>query len=110
MIHLIYNTKTTIIFYHCPAEGGCHLKNWVIECKNEGEEWKEIDRQDNYDLKGPLNEHYYSIKEMTKPYQYIRIKIIGRDHYYSHNKDYKIDNYFLTLNQFEIFGEINEEA
>ena len=38
-----------------------HLKNWVIEGKNEGEEWKEIDRQDNFDLNGPNYEHYYSL-------------------------------------------------
>ena len=98
-----YSIKT----HSASSMSGNHLKNWVIEGKNEGEEWEEIDRQDNNDLKGPLYEHYYSLKEMTKPYQYIRIKIIGKDHYYySHNKDY----YFLYFNQFEIFGEINEEA
>ena len=44
---------------------------------------------------------------MTKPYQYIRIKSNGRDHYhYSENSD----SYNLTLNQFEIYGEISEKA
>ena len=40
-----------------------------MEGKNEGEEWKEIDRQENnYDLNGPSYQHYYSIPEITKPF------------------------------------------
>ena len=43
-----------------------YLKNWVIEGKNEGEEWKEIDRQyNNNDLKGNYNQYYYSLQEKT---------------------------------------------
>ena len=35
-----YSIKT----HDFQANHGNHLKNWAIECKNEGEEWKEIDR------------------------------------------------------------------
>ena len=93
---------------HCSRNSGCHLENWVIDGKNEGEEWKEIDRQDINDLNGPCFEHYYFIKEMTKPYQYIRIKIVGKYHY-NYNYLQRGPSYNLTLNQFEIFGEIMEE-
>ena len=79
-----------------------HLKNWVIEGKNEGEEWKEIDRQiNNEDLNGFSYQHYYSIPEMTEPYQYIRIKCIGVAH--------NCASYYLLLTNLEIFGEIDEE-
>ena len=79
-----------------------HLKNWVIEGKNEGEEWKEINRHinDNF-LNGPKYQHYYSIKEeKTEPYQYIRIRNIGEDHLH--------DNY-LSFVHFEIYGELYGE-
>ena len=82
-----------------------HLKNWVIEGRNEDEEWKEIDRQDNNDLNGNDLEHYYSLPKMTEPYQYFRIKCIGRNHAgVTENKDI----FYLTLKQLEIFGEIIE--
>ena len=83
------------------ASSGCaHLKNWVIEGRNEGEDWKEIDRRENnFDLNGPSNKHYYSIPQMTKPYQYIRIKCIGKTHY---------NTYHLLLTNFEVYGIIHE--
>ena len=80
-----------------------HLKNWVIEGKNVGEEWEEIDRQDNNDLNGASYQHYFSIPKTTKPYQCIRIKNIGKDHF-----PYGV-SYFLVLTNFEIFGEIQLE-
>ena len=82
-----------------------HLKNWVIEGRNEGEEWKEIDRQDNFDLNGYSYQHYYSL-QMTEPYQYVRIRCIGRDHWgYQRDKD----EFALALSNVEIYGEIKEE-
>ena len=98
-----YSIKT----HSGPSDVGCHTKTWVVEGKNEGEEWEEIDRRDNYDLNGPLQEHYYLNQEMTKPYQYFRIKSIGKDHY-AFSRNYGC--YHLTLNQFEIYGEIYEEG
>ena len=80
-----------------------HLKSWVIEGKNEGEEWKGFDQQDNNDLNGSSYQYYYSIPEKTEPYQYIRIKCVGLTHYgYSHNRK----QYQLTLSNVEIFGEL----
>jgi len=72
------------------------MKNWVIEGRKEGKEWKEIDRHDNYDLNGYYYQHYYSISEKTEPFQLIRIKCIGKDHR-------------SFLNNLEIFGEISQE-
>ena len=80
---------------------GNHLKNWVIEGKNEGEEWKEIDREDNFDLNGPSYEHYYPLSKTTEAYLYIRIKSIGR----THSKVY----YYIGLDKVEIYGRIIEE-
>ena len=77
---------------------GYHLKNWTIEGRNEGEEWKEIDHQDNYDLDGYNYQHYYSIPDMTEPYQYIRIKF-GKSHK---------DKYDISLANFEVYGAIHE--
>ena len=58
------------------------------------------------DLNGTYKQHYYSIEEITKPYQIIRIKIIGKDHYgYSNNNT----SSHHTLNKFEIYGKIKEE-
>ena len=79
-----------------------HLKKWVIKGKNEGEEWEEIDQQDNNDLNGPNYQHYYSIPKMTKPYHFIRIKCLGKNH---HGTD---DDYELLLTNFEIYGAIQE--
>ena len=79
-----------------------HLKKWVIEGKNKGEEWEEIDQQDNNDLNGRNYQHYYSIPKMTKPYQFIRIKCLGKNH---GGKD---NDYELLLTNFEIYGAIQE--
>jgi len=85
-----------------------HLMNWIIEGKNDGEEWKEIDRRENnYDLNGPSYQHYYSIPEITKPFQYFRIKCIGRDHY---NNSHSSCYYYLQFTNIEIYGEIYEES
>ena len=95
-----YSLKT----YRGWSTNSYHLKNWVIEGRNEGGEWKEIDRQDNNDLNGPSYQHYYSIG-MTEPYQYFRIKCIGEDHYgYTNNCEF----YTLAITNFEIYGAIKE--
>ena len=42
---------------------------------------------------------------MSEPYQYFRIKCIGKNHYgYSKNQE----NYEFSMVNFEIYGEINE--
>ena len=79
-----------------------YLKNWVIEGKNEGGEWEKIDQQDNNDLIGKPNQHYYSIPKMNEPYQYIRIKNLGRNH--TQNSTH----YYLVLTNFEIFRAMSE--
>ena len=89
-----YSIKT---FSH--SIGSRHLKNWVIEGKNRGHDWEEIDRQiNNYDLNGPSYQCYFSLPEITKPYQSFRIKMIGK----THDEDCS----YLVLANFEIFGNI----
>ena len=84
------------------SSDGWYLKNWVIEGKNEGEKWKEIDRQDNNDLNGNFNQHYYLLQEKTQPYQYIRLRCIGQNHHYG-------TYYYTVINKIEIYGEIKED-
>jgi hypothetical protein len=79
-------------------KGSYHLKNWVIEGRNDEEEWEEIDRQDNDDLNGSFKQKYYSLQEKTKPYQYFRIKTLGKDHYGL--------THYLSLLNVEIYGEL----
>ena len=89
-----YSIKT------CNSGSSCHLKSWIIEGRNEGGKWKEIDHQDNNDLNGFSYQHYYSIQEKIEPYQYIRIQRNGLNH--GNDKE-------LLLNNFEIYGKIKED-
>jgi len=90
-------TGYSLKIYHYSI--GDYLKNWVVEGRNEGEDWKEVDRQDNNDLNHSSSQHYYPI-QISEPYQFIRIKIIGKNHN---------NNYILNLCGFEIFGELFNE-
>ena len=51
----------------------------------------------------PSYQHYYSIPKMTEPFQFIQVKNLGKNH--------GGDNscYELLLNNFEIYGEIDEK-
>ena len=78
-----------------------HIKTWAIEGRNEDSDWTIIDkRPDNNDLNGYNFQHYYSIPEITKPYQYIRIRSLGPDHGGCH---------YLPLSHLEIYGTIIED-
>ena len=49
-----------------------HIKNWVIEISNDGNEWEKIDeRNEITELNGINLVKSFSI-EMTKPFRYIR--------------------------------------
>ena len=79
---------------------GHHLKNWIIEGKNEGENWKEIHRHvNNNDLKDDYSQHYYSLPELTDSYQIFRIRSIGKN---------TINCQYICIDKIEIFGEILE--
>jgi len=77
-----------------------HLKNWVIEGSLDKENWIEIDRQENNNvLNGANFQHYFSIPRITSPFQYIRIKSIGKTQNNLH---------YLSFTNIELFGELIE--
>ena len=86
--------------YKYGGPGWNHLKTWAIEGRNEESDWTIIDkRPDNNDLNGRYYRHYYSIPEITKPYQYIRIRSLGLGH---------MNRHYLPLSHLEIYGSIIE--
>ena len=80
-----------------------HLKSWVIEGSNDQEsnkKWEEIDRRiNNNDLNGRYKVNYFQILKKSKSFQYIRLRMIDKNHGNTH---------FLGLIKFELFGDLNE--
>ena len=72
-------------------------KKWIIEGKNEGEEWKQIDilKDKSYN---PPKISYHPIDHNTQSYQYIRLR-----------PKKKNGSCHFEITNFEIFGEIQEE-
>ena len=69
--------------------------------EKKGEEWKEIDQQNNNYLNGPNNQFNFSLPQITKPYQYIYIRINCKE---THNI-----NYEFALSKLELYGIIKED-
>ena len=78
-----------------------HLKSWVVEVSDDGDEWKEIDRRENDEhLNGKGKVYTYEIqKEQHVAVPYIRLRQIGETHYGKGPK-----RLFLSCNCFEVFG------
>ena len=90
-----YSLKT---FY---AQNQLHLTDWVIEGRNEGEDWEKLDERSTYDLMGPNRHHFYSLSKISKPFQYFRLRsMMGYQKSLAH--------YSLILNNIEIYGEISK--
>ena len=67
-----YNLKT---FYGITNSG--HMKSWVLQVSNDGENYKEIDRHENCELlNGPLKAATFQVSYST-PQRFIRLKQIG---------------------------------
>lgn len=74
-----------------------NISNWVVEVSNDGENWFEIDRHENFqELKGQNITKTFTVQKSTRC-KCVRIRQIGKNTY---NRTY------LALSQFEIFGEI----
>jgi hypothetical protein len=78
-----------------------HLKSWVVETCDDGQNWQEVDRRvDNSDLNaiGALK-----VFEISKPREcrFIRLRQIGPNHHGSH---------YMIISSFDVFGEIYEDA
>ena len=74
-----------------------HLKSWILEGSDDGENFEEIDRQDDNDrLNGNLKSARFYVSHM-KPQRYIRLKRIGPSWG---------NGYYLILNKIEFSGNI----
>ena len=77
----------------------CHLKNWILEVSNDGENYTEIDRHENCELlNGNLKTATFKVSCST-PQRFVRLKQIGPNRYG--------DNY-LTINEIEFSGFLLE--
>lgn len=79
-----------------------HLRNWVIEVSNNGDEWIEIDsRRDDSNLNGDLIDHEFRIQKQTDQfYRFIRIRQTGNSWSKTNNKRW------LIIRNFELYGKL----
>ena len=76
-----------------------HLKNWILEVSNDGENYKEIDRQENCDfLNGSLNRATFQVSCSTSQ-RFVCLRQTGKNWG---------GNYHLNLNQIEFSGFLYE--
>jgi hypothetical protein len=76
-----------------------NLRSWVLEGRNDGEDWALIDEQtDNPDLKSSNARRLYPVTAVND-YRYLRISQTGRNHAGTEQ---------LSFSGFEIFGELVE--
>ena len=76
-----------------------HLKSWILEVSNDGQNYIEIDRHENCDLlHGPLKTASFKVSCLT-PQRFVRLTQIGSNW---------IGNYCLCLNQIEFSGVLYE--
>ena len=77
------------------SENYCHIKSWILEVSNDGENYKEIDRHENCDLlNGCLNTATFNVSCST-PIKFVRLKAIGPNW---------CNNNYLVINQIEFSG------
>ena len=76
-----------------------HLKNWILEVSNDGENYEEIDRHENCDLlNGRLKTETFKVSCLT-PQRFVRLKQTGP----TWN-----GNYYLAINHIEFSGFFSE--
>jgi hypothetical protein len=82
---------------HNSETGGNHLQNWVIEGRNEKEEWIKLDEQRNdSQLNGKGRIAAFEIANRFRV-RILRLRQIGQNHRGDH---------MLAFNSFELFGEL----
>ena len=81
------------------SENDAHLKSWILEVSNDGENYKEIDRHENDDiLNGRLKTATFKVSCLT-PQRFVRLRQIGSNWYGSN---------CLLINQVEFSGFLYE--
>jgi hypothetical protein len=81
------------------AAGHSHLKSWAVETSEDGENWREVAREeDNVELNGPWLIHTFVVAGGTEC-RFIRLVNIGSNHR---------GNDCLYLSAWEIFGALIE--
>jgi hypothetical protein len=96
--HLVHLTEYTLKSANS-KKGWNHLKSWVIEGSNDGENWTEIDRrEDNNDLNGKGNVMTWRCENPMRA-RIIRLRQIGKNHRGTDD---------LQLNAIEFFGQLTE--
>lgn len=90
----------------CNDAGGHHLKSWVVEVSNDGQEWIEIDRhENNNDLNGRhVVRNFNLANPQTGSFRFFRLKQIGP----SHNQIVGVSD-CLVITSLEVFGFLWEQ-
>lgn len=83
-----------------------HLRSWVIEASNDGNDWEDIDRHSNdQSLNGQSFKSTFKIqKETNEFYRFIRLKQTGCSWYLYPNDN----NYSVWIQSIEFFGKLQE--
>lgn len=77
-----------------------HIKNWIIEISDDGENWTKIDEHSNYD---GLNGHYISKTFSVEPNEFSRFcRFRHTGEYYGY------PNWCLAFNSIEFYGRLKE--
>ena len=93
------------------SQGGdrnwAHLRNWVVEVSNDGQNWTEVDRHTNDStLNGRNITAAFKVKKETDEfYRYVRLRNSGYSWYRYPNNN----NYAFWLNCVEFFGKLQEK-
>jgi hypothetical protein len=77
--------------------GAQHLKSWIVETSQDGEEWEEIDkRDDDNESNGPERLRIFAVGS-ERLCRFVRLVNIGRNH---------VGNDRLSMSAWEIFGTV----
>jgi hypothetical protein len=80
--------------------GGDHLKSWLVETSVDGNDWREVAREEkNNQLNGKYRTGTFAVAGCWKC-RFIRLVNIGRNH--------RGNNDCLCISAWEIFGSLSE--
>jgi hypothetical protein len=93
------NMRVAVTHYFLHSNGdrvnGPHLRSWVIEVSEDGSNWREIDRRENYEgLNGSNRSDVFEVRSIVET-RFIRIRMIGQNWR---------GNQCLYFRAFELFG------
>ena len=81
-----------------------HLKNWVLEVSNDGNDWKPVDEHSNdSSLNGPYKIATFKTKEIQSFYQFVRLRQTGR------NWHGQPGQYHSAFYLFEFYGKLKNK-